>query len=83
MATIALPSSWAVARVTPRYRHFTAMSIAPRTGSQQVFSYGGRLKLVEIAIPVLNDNDAAEFMTFLRDLKGPDAFEDLTTTIPD
>jgi hypothetical protein len=61
------------------------MSIAPRTGSQQVFSYGGRLKLVDIAIPVLSDFDAAEFVTFFRNLRGQEnTFNlDLTYYYPD
>lgn len=85
MATITLPSSPAFRSVTPMRRKSTTMSMSPYNFTQQVYSWSGKLKVVEFELPPMSTADATTWLTFLDDLEGhTNTFNiDLTDYYPD
>lgn len=70
MATIALPASFARAKVKAVYRRSSALSMSPYNFTQQVYSWGGKMKIVEIQVPPLVQSDADDWTEFFDDLNG-------------
>ena len=84
MATIAMPTSPKFASVRPVYRHSTKMSVSQYNFTQQVYSWRGRLKVVEFTLPPMEQAEATEWITFFRALNGfENVFEvDLSEAYP-
>jgi hypothetical protein len=70
MATISLPASFDTATVTAGYRNASALSESPYNFTQQVFTWNGRQKFVEISVPPLSQTDGDDWTEFFDDLNG-------------
>jgi hypothetical protein len=68
MATI--PTSPAFVSVTPMRRTSTAMAISPYNFTQQVYSWGGKLKVIDFQLPTMTESDATAWLAFFDDLNG-------------
>lgn len=84
MATITIPTSPGFRSMRPLYRRSTAMSISPYNGTQQVYAWPGKLKVVEFTLPPMTEADAQNWTEFFDDLNGHEnTFQvDLSTAYP-
>lgn len=70
MANVNKPASFALARVSVRYRTSSVMSSSPYNFTQQVYSWKGKIKIVQIEVPAMEDPEAQQWTQFLDDLDG-------------
>lgn len=70
MATITLPSSPGFKSVRAIRRKSSFMSISPYNYTQQVYSWGGKVKVVEFELPPMKSTDAENWVQFFDDLDG-------------
>ena len=84
MATITKPSSPSYKSLKAIYRRNTAIAISPYNFTQQVYSWGGKLKVVEFQLPPMKETEAIEWLNFFNDLNGYENTwqDDLTVAYP-
>jgi len=70
MATIALPSSPGFQSIRAIRRSSTFLGMSPTNFTQQVYGYKGKLKVVELRLPPMEDTEATAWENFLDDLEG-------------
>ena len=70
MATITIPSTPDFDSVKPIYRRSSKISVSPYTFTQQVYSWQGKLKVVEIILPPMTESDFNDWAEFFDDLNG-------------
>ena len=85
MATITKPASPGYRAVKAIRRTSTKLAMSPYNFTQQVYSYAGKLKVVEFTLPPLTSAQATNWCGFLDDLNGFENTwnEDLSTLYPD
>jgi hypothetical protein len=84
MATITKPTSPAYKSLKAIYRRNTSIAISPYNFTQQVYSWGGKLKVVEFELPVMTETQATAWLNFFNELNGFENVwvEDLTRAFP-
>jgi hypothetical protein len=84
MATVTIPTTPGFKSVRALYRNSTAMSVSKYNFTQQVYSWKGKLKVVEFQLPPMNQTDADNWTEFFDDLNGyENTFNaDLSTAYP-
>ena len=70
MATITKPASPGFSQIKAVYRRSTAMSMSPYNGTQQVYAWPGKLKIVQFSLPPMTQVQADDWTEFLDDLNG-------------
>lgn len=70
MATIAIPSSPGFSNIEAINRNSTKLSMSPYNFNQQVYSWEGKLKIVQLTLPPMKLADATNWSQFLDDLNG-------------
>ena len=70
MATITLPSSPGFRSMRPIYNRATRVGMSPYNFTQQVYSSGGKLKVVEFGLPPLTADEFDDWRLFIDQLDG-------------
>jgi hypothetical protein len=70
MATITKPSSPAYTGANAVLHASTVMAMSPYNGTQQVYDWKGRWKIVEFRLPPMTQTQAQAWTEFFEDLEG-------------